>query len=91
MAEFHADLRVKLAVDVSGAVFTTIQKFFPEDRSDRHPLLSGRRNIVVIADETHRSQYDFIGFTGTPIELWDANKRCVRRLPQRPRRPARGR
>ena len=81
MAEVRADLRVKLAVDAGGVVFITIQKFFPEDRSDRHPLLSGRRNIVVIADETHRSQYDFIGFTGTPIELWDANTRRVRWLP----------
>ena len=41
-------------------VFTTIQKFFPEEKGDRHPLLSERRNIVVIADEAHRSQYDFI-------------------------------
>jgi type I restriction enzyme R subunit len=41
-------------------VFTTVQKFFPTDAEDRHPLLSDRRNIVVIADEAHRSQYDFI-------------------------------
>ena len=41
-------------------VFTTIQKFFPEEKGDRHPVLSERRNIVVIADEAHRSQYDFI-------------------------------
>ena len=41
-------------------VFTTIQKFFPEENGDRHPVLSERRNIVVIADEAHRSQYDFI-------------------------------
>lgn len=40
--------------------FTTIQKFMPEERGDKHPLLSDRRNIVVIADEAHRSQYDFI-------------------------------
>lgn len=56
----RADLRVKLAVDAGGVVFTTIQKFFPEEKGDRHPLLSNRRNIVVIADEAHRSQYDFI-------------------------------
>ena len=43
-----------------GVVFTTIQKFFPEEKGDRHPVLSDRRNIVVIADEAHRSQYDFI-------------------------------
>jgi type I restriction enzyme R subunit len=46
-------------------VFTTIQKFFPPKegdgtKGDRHPVLSERRNIVVIADEAHRSQYDFI-------------------------------
>ena len=56
----RADLRSKLAVDAGGVVFTTIQKFFPEEKGDRHPLLSDRRNIVVIADEAHRSQYDFI-------------------------------
>lgn len=56
----RADLRDKLAVDAGGVVFTTIQKFFPEEKGDRHPLLSNRRNIVVIADEAHRSQYDFI-------------------------------
>ena len=90
----RADLRAKLAVESGGVVFTTIQKFFPEEKGDRHPELSRRRNIVVIADEAHRSQYDFIdgyarhmrdalpnasfiGFTGTPIELEDANTRAV--------------
>jgi len=53
-------LRKLLAVDVGGVVFTTIHKFFPEEKGDRHPTLSERRNIVVIADEAHRSQYDFI-------------------------------
>ncbi len=56
----RADLRAKLAVASGGVVFTTSQKFFPEERGDRHPVLSERRNIVVIADEAHRSQYDFI-------------------------------
>jgi type I restriction enzyme, R subunit len=90
----RADLRQKLQVASGGVVFTTIQKFFPEEKGDRHPVLSERRNIVVIADEAHRSQYDFIdgfarhmrdalptasfiGFTGTPIELTDANTRAV--------------
>ncbi len=59
-AENRAGLRTKLAVESGGVVFTTIQKFFPEEKGDRHPLLSDRRNIVVIADEAHRSQYDFI-------------------------------
>ena len=56
----RADLRAKLSVASGGVVFTTIQKFFPEEKGDRHPVLSDRRNIVVIADEAHRSQYDFI-------------------------------
>ena len=93
-AEDRTDLRAKLAVQAGGVVFTTIQKFFPDEKGDRHPVLSERRNIVVIADEAHRSQYDFvdgfarhmrdalpnasfIGFTGTPIELADANTRAV--------------
>jgi len=56
----RADLREKLKVASGGVVFSTIQKFFPEEKGDRHPVLSDRRNIVVIADEAHRSQYDFI-------------------------------
>ena len=59
-ADSRADLRSKLSVNVGGVVFTTIQKFFPEEKRDSHPVLSDRRNIVVIADEAHRSQYDFI-------------------------------
>jgi type I restriction enzyme R subunit len=59
-AENRTDLRAKLAVEAGGVVFTTIQKFLPEEKGDRHPVLSDRRNIVVIADEAHRSQYDFI-------------------------------
>ncbi len=93
-AESRADLRKKLSVASGGVVFTTIQKFYPNEQGDQHPSLSERRNIVVIADEAHRSQYDFIdgfarhmrdalpnasfvGFTGTPIELRDANTRAV--------------
>lgn len=59
-AESRSDLRSKLDVDAGGVVFTTIQKFMPEEKGDRHPVLSNRRNVVVIADEAHRSQYDFI-------------------------------
>ena len=59
-ADSRADLRNKLAVEAGGVVFSTIQKFFPDEKADRHPLLSERHNIVVIADEAHRSQYDFI-------------------------------
>ena len=59
-ADSRADLRRKLSVSSGGVVFTTIQKFFPDEKGDRHPMLSDRRNIVVIADEAHRSQYDFV-------------------------------
>lgn len=54
------ELKKLLAVASGGIVFTTIQKFFPEESGIKYPLLSDRRNIVVIADEAHRSQYDFI-------------------------------
>jgi type I restriction enzyme R subunit len=59
-AESRAHLRQLLAVQAGSVVFTTIQKFFPETQGDRYPVLSTRRNVVVIADEAHRSQYDFI-------------------------------
>jgi len=68
----------------SGIVFATIQKF-GRKRTEEYPLLTDRRNIIVIADEAHRSQYrelaqnlrkaipnaSFMGFTATPIELRD--------------------
>ena len=53
-------LQKLLQVASGGVVFTTIQKFFPEVKGGRYPTLSERRNIVVIADEAHRSQYDMI-------------------------------
>lgn len=54
------DLRSLLQVASGGVIFTTIQKFMPEEKGDKFPTLSVRHNIVVIADEAHRSQYDFI-------------------------------
>ena len=54
------DLKKLLAVSSGGVVFTTIQKFLPEESQTQYPLLSERKNIIVIADEAHRSQYDFI-------------------------------
>ncbi|MGI5842864.1 MAG: type I restriction endonuclease subunit R [Candidatus Xenobium sp.] len=59
-AQSRANLRELLTTASGGVVFTTVHKFFPTDGEDQHPLLSDRRNIVVIADEAHRSQYDFI-------------------------------
>ena len=58
-AENRENLRELLHVASGGIVFTTIQKFLPEKGTD-YPTLSERRNIVVIADEAHRSQYAFI-------------------------------
>jgi type I restriction enzyme R subunit len=58
-AESRDHLRQLLKVVSGGVVFTTIQKFIPE-RGERMPALSDRRNIVVIADEAHRSQYDLV-------------------------------
>jgi type I restriction enzyme R subunit len=55
----RADLRAQLQVASGGVVFTTIQKFLPEEKGDRYGQLSDRRNIIVIADEAHRSQYGF--------------------------------
>ena len=59
-AESRAHLRDLLQVASGGVIFTTIHKFFPEAKGDTFPMLSDRHNIVVIADEAHRSQYDFI-------------------------------
>jgi len=59
-AESREHLQKLLNVASGGVVFTTIQKFFPEKEERHMPSLSSRRNIVVIADEAHRSQYDFI-------------------------------
>lgn len=59
-AQSRAHLRELLTTASGGVVFTTVQKFFPTEGEDQHPLLSERRNLVVIADEAHRSQYDFI-------------------------------
>ncbi|HNZ61201.1 MAG TPA: type I restriction endonuclease subunit R [Methanofastidiosum sp.] len=59
-AETRDELKKYLSVASGGIVFTTIQKFLPEQKGGKYPLLSDRRNIIVIADEAHRSQYDFI-------------------------------
>ncbi len=56
-ADSAAEMRQLLTVDIGGLVFTGIQKFRGDD--DGHPLLTDRRNVVVIADEAHRSQYGF--------------------------------
>ena len=88
-ADSIMDLREKLAVPAGKIIFTTIQKFqtTPDEKEGmaKYPFISDRRNIIIIADEAHRSQYKTmaqnlqralpnalkIGFTGTPIEKED--------------------
>jgi type I restriction enzyme R subunit len=62
-AENRAHLKKLLKTAGGGIIFTTIQKFFPEDGSETYDELSDRKNIVVIADEAHRSQYGFAART----------------------------
>jgi len=57
-ADSREDLQKALARASGGVVFTTIQKFAPE-KGEAYPMLTDRRNVVVIADEAHRSQYGF--------------------------------
>lgn len=58
-AENRDHLKELLKVASGGIVFTTIQKFLPEDNKSVYDQLSDRKNIVVIADEAHRTQYGF--------------------------------
>ena len=102
-AESVEHLRELLQVASGGVIFTTVHKFAEDE--GQFPLLTDRKNVVVMADEAHRSQYgftakqdketgkvsygfarnirdglpnaSFIGYTGTPIELRDANTRAV--------------
>jgi len=80
-----------LKVPAGGIVFTTIQKFAPAHAGSEMPVLSERENIIVMADEAHRTQYATfaenirdalpnavrIGFTGTPVEKADRSTRLV--------------
>jgi type I restriction enzyme R subunit len=88
-ADSIVDLRERLQRPAGGIVFTTIQKFQSSDGP--MPVLSERRNVIVIADEAHRTQYaklaanvtialpnaTRIGFTGTPIETGDRSTQVV--------------
>jgi len=69
-AESREHLRKLLQTESGGVIFTTVHKFFPSDAEHRYPELSQRRNILVIADEAHRSQYGFID--GFAKHMYDA-------------------
>lgn len=58
-ADSREDLRTALNRASGGVIFTTIQKFAPATGETEYPLLTDRRNVVVIVDEAHRSQYGF--------------------------------
>ena len=68
-AKDRAHLKELLKVASGGIVFATIQKFLPEDQKSVYDQLSERKNIVVIADEAHRTQY---GFEASIKEVKDA-------------------
>ncbi len=84
-ADTIADLRHKLDRQAGGLIFTTIQKFQAQDDEHQHPVVNKREDVIVMADEAHRSQTkslgenlryalpnaSFIGFTATPIHEGD--------------------
>ncbi|MGE4444489.1 MAG: type I restriction endonuclease subunit R [Candidatus Altimarinota bacterium] len=76
-AESRVHLKELLKVTGGGIVFTTIQKFSPEN-GNIFETLSERKNIVVVADEAHRSQYGFTGKIGDDGELKYGNAKYLR-------------
>lgn len=69
-ADTRDELKELLKVGSGGVIFTTIQKFQPNDGSSVYEQLSDRTNIVVIADEAHRSQY---GFSAKEVDVKDTD------------------
>jgi type I restriction enzyme R subunit len=84
------DLQQTIKTTAGGIIFATIQKF-GKKKAEEYPFLTDRKNIIIIADEAHRSQYkelaqnlrraipnaSFLGFTATPIELADRSTTLV--------------
>lgn len=58
-ADSRGDLKDLLGRTSGGVIFTTLQKFAPERGEERFPELTARRNVIIMADEAHRSQYGF--------------------------------
>jgi type I restriction enzyme R subunit len=73
-ANSREHLKELLKVASGGIVFATIQKFQPDGETNIYELLSDRTNIVVVADEAHRTQY---GFKPKSIEVKDDNGNVV--------------
>lgn len=73
-AENCEQLKDLLKVSSGGIIFTTIQKFMPEGDLSAYEMLSDRNNIVVIADEAHRTQY---GFDARLRDIKDGNKNVI--------------
>lgn len=73
-AKDRSHLKELLKVASGGIVFTTIQKFLPDTGKEEYDQLSDRTNIVVIADEAHRTQY---GFEAKFVDVKDADTKEV--------------
>ena len=85
----RVELRDRLDRKAGGIIFATIQKFQTTDEEAEYPVVNERENIIVIADEAHRTQYktlasnvrralpnaSYLGFTATPIEKEDRSTR----------------
>lgn len=72
-ANSREEMRELLSVQSGGVIFTTMQKFAPEADEKEMPMLTDRSNVIVMADEAHRSQYGFSGKMSY-IENEDATK-----------------
>lgn len=73
-AESRTQLKELLKVASGGIVFTTIQKFLAEDGKETYDLLTDRGNVVVIADEAHRTHY---GFEAKLVDVKNKNKEVI--------------
>jgi type I restriction enzyme, R subunit len=58
-ARDRLEIRELLKTTGGGVIFSTIQKFLPSENETEYPILTDRKNVIVIADEAHRSQYSF--------------------------------
>jgi type I restriction enzyme, R subunit len=73
-ADSREKVRELLNVNSGGIIFTTVQKFSPADGESLYPQISDRTNIIVMADEAHRSQY---GFKAKQVDILDADGNVV--------------